>query len=292
VQYALVLGLVLLVSGMLIAAAPSPTTPIKFTAIDFPGATLTRVFGINPGGEVVGVYKDTSGAQHGFLLSGGNYITIDYPGAMATMARGIGPGGEIVGSYTNAPGGAANMHGFLLSQGVFTEIQFPGYLGTIAQRIGPNGDIYGCNHNTNTSSTMHGMVRTADGYSQIDVPASMHNGATPDGGTIIGVYTNLATQATHGYFLINGAFLPFDVPGSTYTDAYDINPQGEVVGTFRDSTGHFHGYERSRRGDFTAIDVPDSIETDAFGINPGGDIVGYYVDANGKSHGFLRSRGN
>src|SRR5579864_2007901 len=61
----------------------------RFTTIDFPGAVLTNAWGINPAGEIVGVYKDTAGQQHGFLLSWGHFTSIDYPGAIATDARGI-----------------------------------------------------------------------------------------------------------------------------------------------------------------------------------------------------------
>src|SRR5215472_15421043 len=82
----------------------------QFTSIDFPGAVLTNAQGINPGGEIVGIYRDTAGKQHGFLLSGGNFSSIDYPGAIATDARGISPGGDIVGAFTDAPGGPPNIH--------------------------------------------------------------------------------------------------------------------------------------------------------------------------------------
>jgi hypothetical protein len=38
-----------------------------FTTIDYPGAITTRAFGINPGGDVVGAYVDSSGYTHAFL---------------------------------------------------------------------------------------------------------------------------------------------------------------------------------------------------------------------------------
>ncbi len=261
-----------------------------FTTVDFPKAVSTAAEGINPGGNIVGIYVDSSGHEHGFLLRGGKYTSIDYPGAMITDARGISPGGDIVGSYTNAPGGPANIHGFLLSRGTFSEVQFPGYLGTIAQRITPTGDIYGCNHNTDFMASMHGFVRTAAGYTQLDVPASMSNGATPDGSVVVGLYTDLSTGLTHGYFVRNGSFEPFDVPGSNLTQAWDMNPSEEVVGHFRDNTtGAFHGFLLAG-GDYTSIDFPAAIVTQARGINPGGDIVGWYIDSGGKQHGFLLSR--
>ena len=273
---------------MLLATVSGAGPSFQFISIDFPGAVLTQVQGINPGGEIVGLYRDSAGRQHGFLFSGGNFSSIDYPGAIATDARGISPGGDIVGAFTNAPGGPPNIHGYLLSQGAFSEVQFPGYLGTIAQRISPTGDIYGCNHNMDLMASMHGIKRTAEGYSAIDVPASMNNGATPDGGTIVGLYTDMMTGLTHGHLIVNGDFEPFDVPGSNFTRGWDINPSGEVVGDYRDTAGKFHGFLRTASG-YTTVDFPGAIVTRAFAINPAGDIAGAYVDSGGKMHGFLRS---
>lgn len=280
-----VLGAAALLTG---AAVPGPM--FQFTEIDYPGAVLTQGQGINPGGEIVGLYRDNAGKTHGFLLTGGNFTSIDYPGSIYTDARGIGPGGDIVGAYMNAPGGPPNMHGYLLSQGNFSEVQYPGYLGTIAQRISPNGDIYGCNHDTDFMARMHGFRRTLDGYTQLDVPASMNNGATPDGAIVAGLYTDMMTGLTHGYLMKNGSFEPFDVPGSNLTQAWDINPAGDVVGHYRDTTGRTHGFLLSR-GQFTALDFPGAINTQARGINPGGDILGWYVDSTGHTHGFMRSLG-
>ncbi len=276
-----------LICSALLLGAASAAGQAAFSSIDFPGAVLTNAQGINPGGDIVGFYNDTLGKQHGFLLSEGNFTSIDYPDAMNTSARGISPGGNIVGSFEVAPGGPANVHGYLLSGGTFTEVQFPGYLGTIAQRIGPNGNIYGCNHNTDMKGSMHGMVYSDGAYTQLNVPASMNNGATPDGNTIVGLYTDLTTGLTHGYFVREGNFQPFDVPRSNFTQAWDINPARNVVGLFQDTAGKFHGFLLSG-GAFTSIDYPGAIATRAFGINPGGAVVGSYLDSGGKTHGFLR----
>ena len=263
-----------------------------FLSIDYPGATLTNAQGINAGGDIVGFYNDTQGKQHGFLLSDGIFTSIDYPGSTQTDARGINPGGDIVGSYTLAPGGPANIHGYLLRAGTFSPLQYPGHSGMFAQRITPNGDIYGCYHDTDTSGSMHGMslMRMARSYMPMGFDtqtSSMRNGATPNGSTIAGMYTDLATGLTHGYLVQDGTFEPFDVPGSNLTQAWDINPRGEVAGVFRDTSGKFHGFTL-RGGEVTPIDYPSATATRVFGINPGGDVVGIYVGSNGKTHGFLR----
>jgi len=76
------------------------------------------------------------------------------------------------------------------------------------------------------------------------------------------------------------------VPGSKFTEAWDINPSGSIVGDFQDLTSVFHGFLRTVDG-YTSIDFPAAIATHAFGINPGGAIVGTYTDSNHVTHGFL-----
>ena len=286
-------SLIVFCAVLLLVRAIHADPPFHFASIDYPAAVLTNAQGISPGGDIVGTYIDKSGNQHGFLLSNGNFTSIDFPGATVTFARGISPNGDIVGSYSAAVGTQppATIHGFLLRQGMYSEVQFPGHLGTIAQRIMPNGDILGCLHDTDLMSTMYGFIRTAAGYTSIPgVQASMNNGATPDGNHIVGLYTDMMTGLTHGYTIDYGTFAAFDVPGSNLTNAWDINPESEIVGAFRSTNGKVHGFLRSSAGDYSNIDFPGAMATRAFGINPASDVVGAYVDAVGETHGFVVSR--
>jgi hypothetical protein len=68
-----------------------------------------------------------------------------------------------------------------------------------------------------------------------------------------------------------------------------INPQGDIAGSYIDSSGNTHGFVLSK-GKFTTIDVPGAVLTEASGINPRGDIVGDYIDSSGNDHGFLLSK--
>jgi uncharacterized membrane protein len=274
-------------SGVQMPDAEDTATSILLTTVDFPAAISTSPQGINAAGDIVGVYVDASHKQHGFLLSKGTFTSIDYPGAVATDARGINSHGDIVGAFVNAPGGPPNMHGYLLSHGIFTEVQYTGSSGSIAQRILPNGNIYGCVHEKDLMASMHGSVRTPEGFTVLDLPASMSNGATPDGSTVVGLYTDMV--GLHGFVIEEGEFHSFDVPGSKSTQAWDINPQEDIVGDFSDSTGKSHGFLRTEDG-YTTIDFPAAAQTVARGINRRGDIVGRYIDALGKTHGFLRAR--
>lgn len=263
---------------------------LVFNAIDFPGATLTNAQGINAGGEIVGIYNDagTPSRTHGFLLSGGQYRTIDFPGARSTTARGIGPSGDIVGSYqrTNETGGVP-AHGFLLNdRGEFFNVDYPGRLNTIAQRILPDGTILGCYHDNDTMASMHGMsFSPRSGFEAIPEEMSMHNGATPNGDLIFGLFTDMDGRGK-AYFVNRGRFEPFEVPGATFTAGWDINPAGVAVGVYRDAAGKFHGFQFDGT-DVVTIDYPGATATRVFGINAGGDMVGAYVDASGRTHGFI-----
>ena len=80
----------------------------SFTPFDYPGASSTAAWDINPPGAIVGNYQAATGT-HGFLLENGVFTSVQFPGAIVTQGRGINPGGAIVGSYRDATG----THGFL-----------------------------------------------------------------------------------------------------------------------------------------------------------------------------------
>lgn len=285
-----VLSFMVLSAGFVVAAALRAQQSPSFISFDFPEAASTTAFGINSEGDVVGGYKDAAGKHHGFLLRGGNFTSIDFPGAIATDARGINPDGDIVGSYTNSPGGPPNIHGYLLRNGEFSTIQFPGHLGTIAQRISPDGTIVGCLHDTDTMRTMHGFVLQDGNYIANPAPFTMNNGITPGGGKIVG----LEADSNSGYLLENGAVTSrVQSPGSAFSDGWDINAAGEIVGEYQDQTANptIHGYLLTD-GKYTSIDFPGAGLTWAFGINDRGEVVGFYLDSSGHQLAFLfRSRG-
>ena len=289
-----------------LAIGSAPAQSFNYASVDFPNAIRTRAWGISPGGVIVGDYRDASNVPHGFVLSAGHYITVDVPGSvlgltgtLPTNLRAINPGGDIVGIYIAPPnstdgctvaGSPPCIKGFLLRHGTFSTVLFPGHEGSIPARITPNGAIYACYHDADLMGSMFGFARIGSGFTSIDVPASMHTGATPDGNTIVGLYTDLTMMpaSTHGYVLQNGNFQSFDVPSSTFkfTEAWDINPDGNIVGDFQDDAGMFHGFLRIG-SEYTVIDFPAATATHAQGTNPRGAIVGTYTDTNKVTHGFL-----
>jgi probable HAF family extracellular repeat protein len=265
---------------------------LVFTPIDVPGALLTNAQGINAQGEIVGFYTDTAGRTHGFVQSGGVWRSIDFPGSAASQALGIGPAGDIVGTYQrpgeSAPiAGAIPIHGFLMTRrGGFFKVDYPGHQNTIAQRILPDGTILGCYHDGDRMETMFGMSVSRRGFERTPEPMSMHNGATPDGQLVVGLFTDMADGRGKGYVIRRGSFSAFEVPSSTQTQAWDVNPTGLIVGVYRDTTGAFHGFQYDGQT-FGRVDVPGASATRVFGINPQGNMVGAFIDAAGRTHGYL-----
>ena len=270
-----------------ISVAADERSP-RFTTVDFPGSVATTAFGVNERGEIVGNYRDSSNRTHGFVKTGDLFRAIDYPGAVFTDARGISSSGEVVGSYRMPGEPAVNFHGYLLTRGgEFRPIDSPGHVNTVAQRISPDGTVYGCYHDSDTMGTMHGTAINGDERAEFEMATTMHNGATPSGKTIVGLYTDMDTNRGRAYLLDRGEFVPFDVPGSIFTAGWDINPARQAVGVYQDAAGRFHGFRVDRWWSFTTIDYPGATATRAFGINPRGDVVGSYVGAGNVTHGFL-----
>lgn len=253
-----------------------------FHSIDVPGAIATRAFGINARGVIVGSYTDATGTTYGFRWRDGNVTTIAFPGAIHTEAWGINPRGDIVGRYRMA--GDVRTFGFLLRRGVYTDISVGSHFHTLPIKITPSGVVVGCFHDTNFLRDMRGYVQRGDRVSSFELlPSTMHNGVARGGKLIAGISFDSLFEV-HGYVLERDAYTQFDYPGATFTQAWDVNSSGTVVGYFEPVTSH--GFSLDEDG-FTQIDVPGASWTRIFGINPQGDMVGTYADASNGVHAFL-----
>jgi len=92
----------------------------------------------------------------------------------------------------------------------------------------------------------------------------------------------------HGFIERNGTLQTYDVPNSTLTITWDINPKEELVGTYKDTSGKQHGFLQLPDGSAPiTIDYPNAVTTIAMGLNPQGAVVGRYTDIMGHTHGLL-----
>lgn len=161
----------------------------KFTAINFPKSIGTQAMGINDKGDVVGLYFDSNGVQHGFLKKGAKYTSIDATGDTSTEAWGINNSGQIVVFAINSAGGYDS---FLYNGKTFKKVSDPnaGATGTIARIVNNKGDVAGAYFDS--SSFEVGFLRHAGKYYDVKDPKA-NNNTRPDGLNdklvIVGRYT-------------------------------------------------------------------------------------------------------
>src|ERR1700740_3641662 len=86
-------------------ATQSFAQTFTYTQFDVPSSSLTRPFGINSFGQIVGLSRDGDGTPHGFLRdTDGTYLKFEYPDAIFTNAMGINDEGQIVGRWIDPKG--------------------------------------------------------------------------------------------------------------------------------------------------------------------------------------------
>lgn len=137
-----------------------------FEVITIPGSTGgAQATGINNLQQVVGFYIDANNVNHGFELSGGNFVTLDVPNSTFTQCLGLNNKGQIVGTYTDASG---NMHGFVHSKGTYQTIDDPNGNGTmtVVNGINDKGDLVGFYMDAKTHTD--GFVATPKADGEID----------------------------------------------------------------------------------------------------------------------------
>src|SRR6476660_6205636 len=228
----------------------------------------TRAYAINPSGQIVGFYTDTTGRCHGYVrAANGTFTQIDAPDAgrgpfpqgtfpSNITPMGINPAGAIIGFYVDAN---SVQHGFVrATNGIITEFDPTGSIFTDPNAIDQTGAITGFYFDANFVG--HGFLRATDGtITSFDAPGADH---------------------TPGSF--NGTF------------GVGLTPNGEIEGVFVDVNGVLHGFVRSSQGTFTTYDAPGAGTGAGQGTlpesnNTPGAITGQYIDGNFVNHAFVRS---
>jgi uncharacterized membrane protein len=92
-----------------------------------------------------------------------------------------------------------------------------------------------------------------------------------------------------------GVYRDIAVPGAVFTEPYDSDEQGVIVGGYADAAGLNHGFLRDARGRYRTIDVPGAAVTLVLRLNDRGQLVGVYSAVNSfppsPSRGFLLDKG-
>jgi hypothetical protein len=162
--------------------------------------------------------------------------------------RGPSAAAHAAGLQTKTPGAPSH---------TYTLLNFPGTYYTFANGINPGAT---------TSKT-----EIVGGYSAANDPEGSFGFLAHVSGT---------KTVTESYEAVNYPHEPL------FQFALSVNDSGEIVGTYEDNSGVFHGYELSG-GRFTTINVPfaGAEATYTEGLNNSGEIVGAWMDSATNTHG-------
>ena len=270
----------------------------SFQSFDPPGSVDTVARGVNNRGQIVGRFQDSAGVIHAYLRQvDGSFLTVDPPGAVGAGAWDIDNAGTIVGAWQASSGG---LHGFTRSpSGLYTTTDFPGSVDSQFTGINSRGVLLG-NYDLGVSTDSTAFVDALGVFSQFEDPAAAPMQTAAFGinseNFISGFFDDPATNEHSFVRAPNAQFNNFDFPVADFTDAYQINDLGQVVGQYATNFPN-HGFVLSGAMTLTGLpspcqflsfDYPDSQGSGARGINNAGQITGIFrVRGNPARHGFL-----
>lgn len=250
-----VIGVSLLLVCVLVGIAAALTFVFFADVIATPTSQETDAYGLNDSSVIAGDYVDSSGVQHGMILTSlatlvPKLTTADRPDCVTS------PGSTTIAFYSiNNHGVAAGwctkadstVIGFTYAAGTFTDITIPG--STFTEAIGIN-----------------------------------------DAGAVVGTYKD-ANNLQHGFLLVGSTLTTLDPPGTVSTNtAWGINNAGVITVYGIDVNGKYQSFTTADQGQtYIPFRDPDegTIGTAIHEINNNGDIVGTYFDTNNATHGVL-----
>lgn len=264
--------------------ASSPQT-YTYQTLDYPGAALTIIWGLNDRGDMAGQYSLPGGTSHAMVYRHGRFAPLDPDMLGEYFSAGGGPDdfGTTFGGYADASG---LQHGYVIRHGKFETVDFAGHLNSNVDGVSMFGRILGVYWDADGS--YHGVLRLR-GH---DTPINVANARDtyPLGinstGEVVG-YWDTNPLVTHGFYRsVSGQISNIDVPDAAATAAFAINEFGQITGYYASATGSIHGFVETR-SQFQQLDVPGAVATIATAINNFGVVAGEYFDATGKRHGFV-----
>ena len=244
----------------------------KFKKVAVPDSQATIIFGANNRGAMVGYYRSTDGAEHGFLLQGGNVTTIDDPNGVKTYCNKLNSSGTIVGNYYDS---SYVVHSFEYQNGQFTDVGPVGFP-SIAQGINDQGQFVG---GYVRDGVTHGFLWNGTEYVTLDVPGASQSFAVDinDRGKI--VLDWIDSSGNYEGAIYNGKkYRTINVPGATQSFPNSLDSAGDVVFSWEDSSSHFHGALLQGKNFSTFDDPKAQGDTYGWGINNHSVIVGAYFD--------------
>ena len=177
-------------------------------------------------------------------LAARHFHRIVFPGTVLNFGNGINARGDSWGIQRYARHPAARL---LLSQGHFVAIDFPGAVRSTAFDINERGDIVGAYVGADGTTRLY--LLSSGVFTTIDIPGALGTLGTgrrarSPGSMRGGNRRRLSRgrwQDSRLSFEAAG-FGTIDFPDTMSTRPTAINPQGDIVGYYRDLAGRDHGF--------------------------------------------------
>jgi probable HAF family extracellular repeat protein len=267
--------------------------------------TFNQLLGINNEGVIAGYFGsgDAGHPNKGYVLrppfAQGNFGNENFPGSAQTQVVGLNDNGITVGFFStmNAANAADdNNIGFWRQGGRYHAVSFPtrnNAMPSINQLLGVNDTGTAVGFYNDAKGNAHGYAYNLESrrFKMITVRGATSVTATAINnlGAAAGFYVN-ARGATVAFVQFHGGrTFTIAMPGASATQAFGVNDNGEIVGTYTTGTGNnavTHGFTWMN-GKFTTVNYPMASSTTINGVNDEGDIVGFYTDAKGNTDGFV-----
>ena len=270
----------------------------SFLAFDPPGSVDTVPRAINTRSQSVGRFTDGFGVVHGYLRQpDGTFATIDPPGSVFAEAFGINDAGTIVGAWQDVNGG---FHGFTRGPaGSYTTTDFPGAVDSELTSINSQNILLG-DYDLGDLAASIGFIDTRGAFTSFEDPsaAPMQTAALSINSQnfVTGFFDDPAGNEHSFVRSPDARFNNFDFPVADFTDAYQINDLGQVVGQYATNfpnhgfllTGAMNPTGSLSPCQFLNFDYPDSQNSGARGINNAGQVTGIFrLRGSPGRHGFL-----
>ena len=210
-----------------------------FKTYDFPGSKNTYFYALGNNGDAAGYYEDSNDLHRGVILKNGELQEWDFPDSDQTEIWGISDAtGALTGNYIAADGIRRGFTGE-------TIIEAPEALETYADFVSA-GRLVGSY--VDAEGIYHPYARTPAGrFISIDLPGAatleyMFLHGINDVGTLVGRSKRMGDIPRTHVGTFRDGLQELTYPDSVFTEGYNINQDGSVVGHYQSADGRVHGF--------------------------------------------------
>jgi hypothetical protein len=279
-----ILTMLLVGLGVSVGTAAAPTLTFTYKDVhSYKAAGETDSYAINNKGVIAGDYVDSTGVQHGMILTGTKVTKADNPSCAGTPGStgisfyGINSAGVAAGWCTTTGGTEI---GYTYSKGKFTQVTIPNAVNVNVNGINDQGNLVGAF--VNSAGVQHAFLLVGKTLTKLNPPGVTAT-ATAWGVNNKGVVTVYGTNSAGTYVSFTTAdkgktykAIHATGEGTTGTVIHHNNNVGDIVGTYYDTASAEHGF-LFHSGKYYQLDDPNGIGTTrGDGLNDTRTFVGRY----------------